>query len=759
MNTNISQSNINEKSYIKQIDELYNKLLYFDIGIYQNVVYNCLTTYFNVNTAFDIILLKAVSQKSIYSLSVKYNISCYDASSVNEIEGLIETLDSIDENITANERIIKIDELINKEDLTYIGETYKNQLCWLEITKHIISSSINTNNVRKKLSITEWIENLQKDPCSDVYDINNFLSEITKISVAYLFYKEPKQIGKLLSSLPLKFYYLFSKSALESEFLYIKDYNKIVKYKNIPEFSQYNLYPNIVRLGINNIYESIKTCCLQISQVVYNEKENIIKESVAICQQYIKIKTDENPNIIEIPYWEHIVSIVVLIFKMSFIDLSYVSNNSNIQILCELINAIEKFRNYLENNSHIVTSNSDDKQIYINVKYINEIVLFKSSKLLLQILKHKQPDDSNIEVPRFKYNLMGYDDIKKIIDTCKIKIDNIIGINPFIDYCSNNERIYASDFTEFCEKNGIDLHKSDLCNIYNKFVIHGINKNLEYSYIYESIKSKNEKDFLRLLNDAIGSMTHRSVPPSLYVKTIKNLCIIAEEKIDKEDVENSKMAIRLLNDMINKLRIFTLTYKNQLTTPYRFRPLLEYSFYSIDDEFNIKLIRNKELCSPDKDKNIFSFASLGFSPINYTYLENFYYLYNRETHRLNRRMRQLSSDRQKLSIDEKIVESSNKVKEEITKERKSTIQLLGVFGSFIAFVSSIAGMVKSVECFWQFILFSLTFVGCISIFVYLIYFVTKSEDDKKDNTSVIMLYIILLIWIIGNIIYKNHILI
>ena len=67
----------------------------------------------------------------------------------------------------------------------------------------------------------------------------------------------------------------------------------------------------------------------------------------------------------------------------------------------------------------------------------------------------------------------------------------------------------------------------------------------------------------------------------------------------------------------------------------------------------------------------------------------------------------------------------------MNEERKKTIQLLGIFGTFIAFVSSVAGMIKSVDCIVDFLLFCMTFVVCLLIFIWCLY--TFFTDGKKHS--------------------------
>lgn len=750
MNCTNTSPLITSKSHIEQAIELYKKLLYFDFSIYQEVVYHCLTKYFNVNNSQDIKILKAVSLKSSYSSYIQWEEQCY-TQSVTKIATLIKSLDKKPDTHEENKYYKSLSEILDKKDIKSIGETYRNQLSWLVITKCIITSQPNYTEESPSTPINEWIGKISESDLPNK-NVDDFLNKITRICVAYLFYVDSKTIARLLSWIPLKFYYLFTSSALQSEFLFTNNYSQYIKYQNIPELEQYNIYPDIVRTGINKIIECIKTYCLQISQIIEINNDNIIKESVYIQQQYIKSHSDENPNSIKTPYWDHIVDIIVLVFKMSLIDISYVSNNTNIKTLSELINAINQFRNYLDNNQYISKlHNNNDEKIYDRVKDINEIVLFKTAILYEQILNQKQPEDTLAGIPRFEYNVIGGDKISEIIRSCKIKNNNPLS-NPFINYCKNRSRILLQNFKDFCQYYKIE---GDLVNSYNSYVINGINKNLEYSVIYHSIKNKNDDNFLIQLARIMESIHPRSTPPSLYIKTIKRLCIIVENNIEKKDAIKVEQAIALLNEMINNLRIFTLSYKNQLTTPYRFKPILEHSFYIVNNNNSVESYSIKDFNSLSKNDNVFFVASLEFSPINYTYLENFYYLYNRETHRLNRLKRQLDSEQQTCSIERNINETANKVKEEISADRKSTIQLLGVFGSFIAFVSSIAGMVKSVVNFWQFILFCITFVGCISIFVYLIYYITDRKDDDSKGIDAIILYIILLLWFVGYIIYKN----
>ena len=75
------------------------------------------------------------------------------------------------------------------------------------------------------------------------------------------------------------------------------------------------------------------------------------------------------------------------------------------------------------------------------------------------------------------------------------------------------------------------------------------------------------------------------------------------------------------------------------------------------------------------------------------------------------------------------------VNEQFSDERKRTIQLLGIFGALLAFVSSVVGLQKVVTTPIEFVLFALMFTTSLLIFVVAIHHISfrQMELEKQGN--------------------------
>lgn len=756
------------RSYIEDAFDTYKNLLMFDFPIYKNLVYGCLTEHFRIKSKEDILILKATMHK-LYSAYVSWSGECYTKTDIKEIAELIKSEDNMSDNSTAYSLDLK---QVLKDEKIKEDQTYSNHLNWLFVAREIVGQRDGGIHCAK-LTKDEWFREMQKDGFPD-----GSLNKLTSACITYTYIKDVNLAARQLMNLPLRLYYLFIESILHAEFLYIDKYSEIFKYLDVPEENKYCIYPSIAKIGINSLCEEIQTCCNHLLQIVNIEENNPIQVNISTTQS-LNLYNSENPNYIDLAYWEQIINIIRLSYRVALIDLSYISNDKNVATLCEQIHLLNQLNNYIKDIEDILCEL--DNELYNQIYQLNERALLKSEILLKQILEQERPIDSFVKIPHFQYNIMGYSAVIETLLEDKASIIEYVNHNIFIKYCKDQNRKSEvnSDLLFKSIDNG-NVIKIDQTNIYNQCIVKGIDANLEYSPIYGYIKDKRHEQLLEILEKKMGVLHPRSTPPSMYVKVIMSLSTLAHDVIDREsitDAENLNRIITLLNDMMNKLRMFTLSYKNQLTVPYRFRPPLEYSYYRLHNG-KVTFFKVNDIDSIKNEEGIFFISSWGFNPINYTYLENFYHLYNRDTHNLNMQIRQLDLKRETEKLAEviKINEEIKKVQEEmkdnldkvekinenivekLEKEQKSTIQMLGVFGSFIALVSSIAGMVKSVQSFWQFILFCITFMGCIAIFIWCLYYFFTKKEDRKDG-SIILLFILLVIIIsIGHALYSSALL-
>ena len=320
-----------------------------------------------------------------------------------------------------------------------------------------------------------------------------------------------------------------------------------------------------------------------------------------------------------------------------------------------------------------------------------------------------------------------------------------IGNNPFIEFCENPSKDDIKTIEALFKKKSIipldraSIVSYDGINKYNEFVNYGLELGIGQTPLYIAIKKlkadkpklQDEKDFIANFNSYIANKSKdillKVIPPSLYVETIKCLCKITNRHIN-DDIDFAKEALDLLDEVLGLLRLATLAYKGQCITPYRFHPLFEYSFYKYSNQ-KLLLVNAYEYDDFIEyityTDNVLFLPSLKYPhPVNYDYLENFFFCYNREAHLYHHEIH-------KKVIEKKENEIMNNADSKLNEERKNTIQILGIFGSLIAFVSSVVGMIQSVDCIVDFMLFCMTFVVCLLIFIWCLY--TFFTDGKKHS--------------------------
>ena len=114
------------------------------------------------------------------------------------------------------------------------------------------------------------------------------------------------------------------------------------------------------------------------------------------------------------------------------------------------------------------------------------------------------------------------------------------------------------------------------------------------------------------------------------------------------------------------------------------------------------------------------------------YLENFFYEYNNKWHEIQEK--RITEQIDKISLlSEQNVETRKSVCDSLVDERKKTVQLLGIFGAMLAFVSSVVGMQKVVESPYEFAIFASIYILGLLIFVFAISCISKIGSQNKSS--------------------------
>lgn len=738
----MKQNHTDPLAYITKAKYFYEGLVYGELEPYSSLVYSCLYDRFKIQTVEDIKILKAVS-KQLYSNYVYWDEDIYNAP-IEDVDKFIHSCDAektSGENNGLNLNKIEID--LEKEVNGKYLNSYKNYYIAIRIASTIIKKRNKCSNV------SDYPINLQKhkdwsEKIGDEFKNINSYQDVVKFCISYIYYTQKDSATKHFQILPLQFYRLLIYSILKAEFLYVPNYNTILQQIKNDGMNAFTVLPEIVTYGIESICETIDKCHQQYKSLIDSGDsitENIFLQ-VNIEKKFCNPKYKNEQVSVNTGQWGAIVDIIKLAYETSLIDIAYISSSQNIKVLMSLIKSINDFVGFYskENISFI---GSIDKDLWENISKANDILLIKASILLSQIIEQVQPKDDSSMMPKLHYSISN-PTINERMEWVK-RIVPKESINPFVVYCKQHGDINVKTITDlFTRKNITPLTKASIIdydgiNRYNEYVNQGIELSIEQTPLYIAIRKLNiekskyedEKDLVDklwiYLKDKNPDSLHKILPPSLYVQSIKCLCKITKQNING-NVEFAQNALELLDEMINLLRLATLSYKSENTTPYRFRPLFEYSFYEYSNG-KINLLKPYEYDSFVEylayTDDIFFISSLYFpNPINYIYLENFFQCYNRKVHKLHHEI-------QKALLASKEKELVGNVASQMNEERKKTIQILGIFGTFIAFVSSIAGMIKSVGNIVDFMLFCMTFVVCLLIFIWCLYsFFT--EDHKHS---------------------------
>lgn len=259
------------------------------------------------------------------------------------------------------------------------------------------------------------------------------------------------------------------------------------------------------------------------------------------------------------------------------------------------------------------------------------------------------------------------------------------------------------------------------------------------------------QEVIKLLKKAFhstdDSYTPKNLSPSFFGQILKFLSQHIELHIKNphqtlDTLNTLNEYISLFKRILNELDIYLRKYL--INTPLFYRPYFHYCYYSLANPKEITfggkiestLIKNYD---KDKFKDLFFFASLNCTPMNYQYLKALYNKYKINHRQYNYTFEKIHSETlfgkaAKLTEDfqEKLKETSQ---EQTKKHVELTTVSLGVFAAFIAFVTISIDMTKVAQNIHQFVIFSATFTACLLLFgIYLKHghreFVTEERDKE-----------------------------
>lgn len=231
------------------------------------------------------------------------------------------------------------------------------------------------------------------------------------------------------------------------------------------------------------------------------------------------------------------------------------------------------------------------------------------------------------------------------------------------------------------------------------------------------------------------SLEERTTP--YFIKTIAFLNATLEDKRFYQEVSFSRRVLTLLSELLSESRKYLMRSNNSLL-PY-YLPPFNCSYYKIENnnaEFNE--VSSDDICSYDKDHftERFFYASAGSSLIKTFMLNRMIELYSNQlagwVYDFTCRVEEETNARLR-TMERSLGEQKESLRLDTLHTRNHTVQLVGMFAIFMAFITSVIGSIRVAKNIPEFIVFSLTFLAGVTLFSILIKdFGNKklAEDDK-----------------------------
>jgi len=313
-----------------------------------------------------------------------------------------------------------------------------------------------------------------------------------------------------------------------------------------------------------------------------------------------------------------------------------------------------------------------------------------------------------------------------------------------------NSLIYINydDYKDIKSYNEASQESIELyCNFSNIFKLAKQIKNNEIKNNGE--KAKVIENFISLLKELDNSKIRKNPPVVCWI--LKATFEVLKEHYRNNNNDNNKDVeyVQIFEKYQEYVSLFDEYIKdkqyNDISELTIFPPF-QWSFYEIDIENGLEnaSFKYKELNDKDiEDKLIskknpyFFFRSYGLEPLNLyslkqeneEFLSQYYEIqYLKIIYEAQKRMQQQNFQ----DVQEKIEEREKELDKLRERDRQSNITILGILGSFIAFVSFATGTLKAVDTVAEFVIFA--FVFCTAVGV-LGWFIRGVKFDKINDFS------------------------
>lgn len=603
----------------------------------------------------------------------------------------------------------------------------------------------------------EEIINYSKNDDDDIFKplLKRYFEEFC---VDYMCHNNIERVHNYCDAITLLFFIYLWKSIAVGEFYFISNYKyrikQIVKKDEIlnrryPAFVF--LYPQISSF-VRNFVDRIRpqNCAADGFTYYYNTPIS------SLTNKTIELQSD---NVIKTKLLKHLMNLTEQLYAITVIDLSYEGSERSVSTLTKFISSLnfinqEFFDSIISTDVHVISlvlKSFDSNAIKI-LKCNVDTFFLKSSILTKQIIE--QNNIVTIRTPHIpsicKCYRLSDEDVNRVMDVYSVylKAKDIYEDDPFYSlYYSNLNSEFNERLLEQYRFNSSHVHQSPFVELYNSNIANAIYIRAKYSHLISLICNNNTEEVINEIHKFVvecendKNYVYESIytSPSIYIKTITWL---------HNYIKNHKESPHIYDEIVcfEKLLKYFRRYinlyreKDNYCVPQTYRAYFEYSFCEIHDKSLKKVyldFSNETEYEHNYEKldNCFFFASIGYQPFNVKSLEAFFYYYNLEFKTFQSECIEAS-----IKSSENAANSAKLVVNDIKDERARTLQLVGLLGTFIAFVSSVVGMQKVVTDILEFVLFGITFMLGVLVFIVCIYKISRTmqsgnSDEFPDETN------------------------
>lgn len=582
-----------------------------------------------------------------------------------------------------------------------------------------------------------------------------------------LYILDDKELSVFFAKINLRFFYHLSKSLLNAEYLLLNNYtdllDSIINYDfdfesgdslNVPRvYLPYQIKSFIILAQ----YE--REMCFRIKNMLQTPGISRIETSVDTEERADLLLYDKKLRGEKFTaYYSKLVKSIV---DMTMIDHAFKINENNISLLANLYKRLTIVR------SQIKTCQLDKKDF-------EKVLLMVESKaltMLNSIFEQESRIINNSNNLNYFFTIGDFHDrdLSPLLRRTSSEMSEAGNDNIYIKTRLRNRGNHVELKLLFDKIDCYDSIKRKDVNLYNRYVEKGIENYGNMSNIVQKMNIENNisnvikelSDFFREhKNEFTASLFYKSI--RFVEKYISSLFV----NMNRLDYDELNKAILLFSELLAALRDFIHKYRHSV--PLRIIPCFAYSFYSQSESKD-----HKHFILSDEDiefydyrnyESIFFFASLQCSPLNIEYLSNIYETYLIRSSqfmidsygRMNTYLSNSIVEYEQKQIETKnsidsfgkkmedmlstVSENSKEFKSESAEIRHQTMQVLGIFAAFLAFVTIAIGVSKVATSITEFLIFCSSYTLGLSVFVYLIKEYTEKEIERLPHWRKVMVH-------------------